>query len=463
MLARLFPTAYAEDEEAAAEFRRFTEGDAARRQGGRGRDRSSTPSRRPGLPPELGEQKLVIDVELDEPAAAGLAASRSPTCGSRWPPGSRSSRTTRTSGRRCPTTTRGRRRTTSTTGSAPSRRPWSTRSALTARRRRLSADGLLRVWVTADHLTHSEESREATLPPSRGRRGPPPSPSPRPPPTAALTVPGLALAHGGHGSTATPCPRRRPTRPATARSRTSTRSRPRSRPTTATPSRTRRSRPGRTARRRCTSSRRPAPTPSRPRASRQGRALPGQARAPRDAEGHVKHASTGHAKPAILFDIDDTTLNTYSYEIYSSFVYNPTTNAAFVNAGSASVFPAVPGMVDLEQKAHRRWLHGVLPDRPPAIATTDQKPAPWPTCADAGYTVRRQPGVPQGRQRARPSRGCRTCAPTCTTTQYKSLTRQHIESLGYDIVANFGDQFSDLNGGFADKTFKMPNPMYFLP
>jgi len=56
-----------------------------------------------------------------------------------------------------------------------------------------------------------------------------------------------------------------------------------------------------------------------------------------------------------------------------------------------------------------------------------------------------------------------SCAPTCTTTQYKSLTRQHIESLGYDIVANFGDQYSDLNGGFADRTYKIPNPMYFLP
>jgi len=51
----------------------------------------------------------------------------------------------------------------------------------------------------------------------------------------------------------------------------------------------------------------------------------------------------------------------------------------------------------------------------------------------------------------------------CTTTEYKSLTRKHIESLGYDIVGNFGDQFSDLNGGFANKTFKLPNPMYFLP
>jgi hypothetical protein len=52
---------------------------------------------------------------------------------------------------------------------------------------------------------------------------------------------------------------------------------------------------------------------------------------------------------------------------------------------------------------------------------------------------------------------------SCTTIHYKSATRAHIESLGYEIVANFGDQFSDLEGGHADRTFKMPNPNYFLP
>jgi predicted secreted acid phosphatase len=51
----------------------------------------------------------------------------------------------------------------------------------------------------------------------------------------------------------------------------------------------------------------------------------------------------------------------------------------------------------------------------------------------------------------------------CTTIHYKSATRAHIESLGYEIVGNFGDQFSDLVGGSADRTFKMPNPNYFLP
>jgi hypothetical protein len=26
-----------------------------------------------------------------------------------------------------------------------------------------------------------------------------------------------------------------------------------------------------------------------------------------------------------------------------------------------------------------------------------------------------------------------------------------------------GDQESDLSGGYAEKTFKLPNPVYFLP
>ena len=56
-----------------------------------------------------------------------------------------------------------------------------------------------------------------------------------------------------------------------------------------------------------------------------------------------------------------------------------------------------------------------------------------------------------------------TCGATCTTVQYKSGTRAHIESEGYDIIANFGDQYSDLSGGYAAKGFKLPNPMYYLP
>jgi hypothetical protein len=68
VLARLFPTAYRHDEEAASEFRRFTEGTL--------RDGKANAAitiidglEEAGLPPELNEEGLMIDVELDQPTA----------------------------------------------------------------------------------------------------------------------------------------------------------------------------------------------------------------------------------------------------------------------------------------------------------------------------------------------------------------------------------------------------------
>jgi len=52
---------------------------------------------------------------------------------------------------------------------------------------------------------------------------------------------------------------------------------------------------------------------------------------------------------------------------------------------------------------------------------------------------------------------------TLTTVAYKSGARAAIEQQGYRIVANIGDQYSDLAGGHADRAFKVPNPFYFLP
>jgi predicted secreted acid phosphatase len=178
---------------------------------------------------------------------------------------------------------------------------------------------------------------------------------------------------------------------------------------------------------------------------------------------HHKH----DADKAILFDIDDTTLNTYSYEIYSNFVFNPTTNGFFVNAGSASVFPAVPGMVSLEKRA---IAHGYtvffLTGRP-----ISQTQGTLDNLRDAGYAVNPDHVFLKDTSAATEpwlepcvDHSTTPTTFTCSTIQYKSLTRQHIEKgLGFDIVANFGDQFSDLKGGFADRTYKIPNPMYFLP
>lgn len=175
--------------------------------------------------------------------------------------------------------------------------------------------------------------------------------------------------------------------------------------------------------------------------------------------GHSYAVSAHHGQPAkkaIVLDIDDTTLNTYNYEIYSNFAYNPTSNAAFVNSAA---FPAVFGMPALVKRAVAEgYTIFFLTGRPVA-----QSPGTVQNLATAG-----SPAVPADQLYLKDLTApwlssCATSTPACTTIQYKSLTRAHIQSLGYDIVANLGDQFSDLSGGHADNTFKLPNPMYYLP
>ena len=68
VLARLFPNAYADDEEAAGEFRRFTEGTL--REGKAGAAVAVIDAlEEAGLPTELAEDGLVLDIELDAAAA----------------------------------------------------------------------------------------------------------------------------------------------------------------------------------------------------------------------------------------------------------------------------------------------------------------------------------------------------------------------------------------------------------
>ncbi len=46
---------------------------------------------------------------------------------------------------------------------------------------------------------------------------------------------------------------------------------------------------------------------------------------------------------------------------------------------------------------------------------------------------------------------------------FKAGERKKIMEQGYTIVANIGDQQSDLDGGYAERTFKLPNPFYLIP
>lgn len=43
---------------------------------------------------------------------------------------------------------------------------------------------------------------------------------------------------------------------------------------------------------------------------------------------------------------------------------------------------------------------------------------------------------------------------------YKTSIRKKLTKSGYDIILSIGDQDSDLQGGYAERTIKIPNPLY---
>ena len=214
---------------------------------------------------------------------------------------------------------------------------------------------------------------------------------------------------------------------------------------------------------------------------------------------------------AIVFDVDDTTLTTWDYELYSNWDFNPPTNTSFVGGSggtfTGNIFPATPGMVQMASVAHalgyaiffitgrgdsqhEQTIANLVSDTAAGYsdlttvtlsgATVPEVDAgyPMPTAVDIGHDsgfnggtnyadgLFTKPGVGFYPSYLNQPQFCGpsiTAAQSCPTIQYKSGTRAYIESLGYTIVGNFGDQFSDLIGGFAVKTFKMPNPNYYLP
>jgi predicted secreted acid phosphatase len=185
----------------------------------------------------------------------------------------------------------------------------------------------------------------------------------------------------------------------------------------------------------------------------------------------VAHAPKAGEKKAIVLDVDDTTLATYNYEVFSNWAYNPVTNADYVNNER---FPAVPGMVNMVDHAQALGYAIIyLTGRPGSqeaatVGNLEKVGFPAPTAlpdatlgggSDGLFTKPAVADYPSYLVYCRVP----TATSSCNTDEYKTATRQYIESLGYDIVANFGDQWSDLNGGFADQTFKLPNPSYYLP
>ncbi|MEU5835864.1 HAD family acid phosphatase [Streptomyces diacarni] len=178
----------------------------------------------------------------------------------------------------------------------------------------------------------------------------------------------------------------------------------------------------------------------------------------RDLHGHGHHrdgGGHGKSRPAIVLDVDDTTLLTYNFERRIGYNFSPEAQDDYLRTEDmAPVF----GMRKFVNWAHDKGVTVFL------VTGRAEYQRDWSVrnLKKAGYDMPVDKEHFFLKDEKNPP-AYLECGSDCTTVEYKSGTRAHIEDQGYDILANFGDQYSDLAGGHAAREVKLPNPMYYLP
>ena len=146
-------------------------------------------------------------------------------------------------------------------------------------------------------------------------------------------------------------------------------------------------------------------------------------------------------KPAIVLDIDETSLSNYDGLNTANFAA-----AGLVPGAVSGNDPVIQPTLDLYEYARGKGVEAFFitgrPDALHDVADANLKAVGF----DQGFNLTTKPPD----------------APL--TIEYKSGERARIEEeLGFTILVNVGDQDSDLAGGHARRPFKLPNPMYFIP
>lgn len=161
------------------------------------------------------------------------------------------------------------------------------------------------------------------------------------------------------------------------------------------------------------------------------------------------------ARPAVVFDIDETALsnwdaiqaNDFGRVIDGPCIEPPKGPCGWKAWDLRSQSTVIPPTMDVFDAAHRNDAAiFFITGRPES-----QRAATVRNLESTGYT-----GYAELIMEPVPSH-------YDSAADFKAPQRAHIEGLGYTIIANIGDQPSDLDGGFAERTFLLPNPFYRIP
>lgn len=144
---------------------------------------------------------------------------------------------------------------------------------------------------------------------------------------------------------------------------------------------------------------------------------------------------------AFVFDIDETALSNWDYQINNDFGYNNKLWDTWIDSAKAPPILPVKRFYDslIAKNVKILFLTG---------RNQNQFKKTYDNLVKAGYTIF-------------DTLICRSPHEGKTALEYKSLQRKNLSSK-YKIIGSIGDQWSDLDGGFAMIKVKTPNYIYII-
>lgn len=158
-----------------------------------------------------------------------------------------------------------------------------------------------------------------------------------------------------------------------------------------------------------------------------------------------RYQSVSH--PAIVLDIDETSLSNLRFELRYNFGFEGALWEAWVKKSEATAIKPTLELAKWASSHHiaiffvtgRGRISQDLADDPTVI---NLKKAGYPAWTGLYFKDHHK---------------------RMTTIEYKTAARKAITAKGYTIIDNIGDQYSDLKGGYSEAEFKLPDPMYYIP
>jgi predicted secreted acid phosphatase len=173
----------------------------------------------------------------------------------------------------------------------------------------------------------------------------------------------------------------------------------------------------------------------------------------RKAQDYLERRAGQVKKPAAVFDIDETSLSNWpAYRVngWGRVTAGPCdleSGPCGLRAWQATArSKAIPSTLALARSARSLGVAVFfISGRPPSLQEATER-----NLRAEGYEWERVVLLPEG-------------ASFKSAADFKAPERRRLAEEGYTVLFSIGDQQSDLAGGYAERTFKLPNPVYFLP